>query len=115
MDIPELAGPFKLTNSNLSIQLRRGILGAYVLGPLRADGHLTVRLTGRSDTDLAAALRSHVERYEAFGFARAESALEALQLECLLFHHFEPADNPGHPEKPADSGWTCPICEGARR
>jgi hypothetical protein len=110
LDIPELAGPFKLTNSNLSIQIRRGILGAYVLGPLRMDGHLTVRLIGRSDTDLAAALRSQVERYEAFGFARAESALEALEIECRLFHHFEPADNPGHPEQPADSDWKCPIC-----
>ncbi len=111
MDIPELAGPFKLTGSNLSIQIRRGILGAYVLGPLRADGHLTVRLTGRADRDLAAALREHVERYEAFGFARAASPREALEIECRLYHHFEPADNAVHPQCAADRDWTCPLCQ----
>jgi hypothetical protein len=111
MDIPELAGPFKLTDSNLSIQVRRGILGAYVLGPLRADGHLTVRLTGRADGDLAAALRGHIDRYEAFGFARAASSREALDIECRLFHHFEPADNAIHPQPPPDSDWTCPLCQ----
>ncbi|HEX3066920.1 MAG TPA: hypothetical protein VHQ39_15620 [Dongiaceae bacterium] len=111
MDIPELAGPFKLTDSNLSIQVRRGTLGAYVLGPLRADGHLTVRLTGRADGDLAAALRGHIDRYEAFGFARAASSREALDIECRLFHHFEPADNAIHPQPPPDSDWTYPLCQ----
>jgi hypothetical protein len=111
MDIPELAGPFKLTGSNLSIQVRRGILGAYVLGPLRIDGHLTVKLTGRADADLAATLRDHVGRYEAFGFARAASSREALEIECQLFHHFEPADNTVHPQRPPDSDWICPLCQ----
>lgn len=111
MDIPELTGPFKLTGSNLSIQVRRGILGAYVLGPLRADGHLTVRLTGRADDDLGATLRGHIEHYEAFGFARAACSREALEIECRLFHHFEPADNAVHPQRPPDSDWTCPLCQ----
>ena len=110
MDIPALAGPFKLTRSNLAIHVRGGTPGAFVLGPLRMDGHLTVKLTGRAD-DLAQALRSHIERYEAFGFVRAASPEEALAIECLLFHHFEPADNTGHPQVPEGNGWRCPGCE----
>ena len=110
MDIPELAGPFKLTNSNLAIHVRGGVRGAYVVGPLRADDNLTVKLTGRAD-DLASALRGHIERYEAFGFVRAGSAQEALAIECQLFHHFEPADNAGHPQAAADSTWQCPVCQ----
>ena len=112
MDLPELAGPFKLTNSNLAIRVRGRVPGAFVLGPLRMDGHLTVKLTGRAD-DLAQALRSHIERYEAFGFVRAASTEEALAIECLLFHHFEPADNTGHPQVPEGSRWICPVCEAA--
>ncbi len=112
MDIPELAGPFKLTSSNLAIQVRGGVLGAYVLGPLRVDGHLSVKLTGRAD-DLAAALRGHIERYEAFGFVRAGSTQEALAIECRLFHHFEPADNAGHPQAAAGSGAQCPVCQAS--
>lgn len=110
MDLPEIAGPFKLTSSNLAIQIRGGVPGAFVLGPLRSDGHLTVKLTGRAD-DLAQALRSHIERYEAFGFIRAASKEEALAIECLLFHHFEPADNTAHPQVPEGSSWRCPVCE----
>lgn len=113
MDIPALAGPFKLTSSNLAIQVRGGAPGAFVLGPLRMDGHLTVKLTGHGD-DLAQAMRSHVGRYEAFGFVRAASSQEALAIECLLFHHFEPADNAGHPKIPEGNGWTCPGCEQQR-
>lgn len=110
MDIPALSGPFKLTSSNLAIQVRGAVPGAFVLGPLRMDGHLTVKLTGRAD-DLAQALRAHIERYEAFGFVRASSSEEALATECLLFHHFEPADNAGHPQIPEGSNWRCPVCE----
>ena len=111
MEIPELNGPFKLTNSNVSIHLRKGVLGAFVLGPLRADGHLTVRLTGRSDVDMAGDLRRHIDKYDAFGFARAMSAAEALEMECLLYHHFEPVDNAAHPDRPAESDGTCPVCK----
>ena len=113
MDIPELIGPFKLTNSNVSIHLRKGVLGAFVLGPLRIDGHLTVRLTGRSDADMAGDLRRHIDKYDAFGFTRATNAAEALEMECQLYHHFEPVDNAAHPGQPAESGWTCPICKAS--
>ena len=111
LDIPDLAGPFKLTNSNVSLHIRGSAPGVYVMGPLRADGHLTVKLTGRSDADLAAALRRHTDKYEAFGFARAGSTPEAFEMECRLYHHFEPVDNPAHPDPPPQSDWRCPICQ----
>jgi hypothetical protein len=111
MDLPDLTGPFKLTASNISINVRRGTAGAYVLGPLQPDGRLTVRLTGRSESDMAADLRGLIEKYEAFGFVRADSPETALALECLLYHHFEPADNAAHPGRGVqDSNWTCPVC-----
>ena len=113
MDIPDLIGPFKLTKSNVSIHVRKGSLGAFVLGPIRADGHLTVRLTGRSDTDMADDLRRHIDKYDAFGFARATSAEEALDMECRLYHHFEPADNAAHPERPPQGDWMCPVCKAS--
>jgi len=117
MDIPDLTGPFKLTASNVTINIRRGTVGAYVLGPLQFDGRLTVRLTGRSESDMAADLRGLMEKYEAFGYVRAESAEAALALECRLYHHFEPADNAVHPARsgdPGDNGWICPVCGEAK-
>jgi hypothetical protein len=96
LDIPDLTGPLKLTNSNVSIHIRRGTLGAYVLGPIRADGHLTVKFAGRSDADLAGGLRQHTDKYDAFGFVRADSPQQAFDMECRLYHHFEPADNAAH-------------------
>jgi hypothetical protein len=111
LDIPDLTGPFKLTNSTVSIHIRGGTLGVYVLGPLRADGHLTVKFIGRSDGDLAGGLRRHTDKYDAFGFARAGSAMEAFEMECRLFHHFEPVDNATHPTRLAESDWKCPICQ----
>ena len=114
MDLSDLAGPFKLTASNISINVRRGTVGAYVLGPLRPDGHLTVRLTGRSESDMAADLRGLIEKYEAFGYVRADSAERALALECLLYHHFEPADNASHPLPGIEGNdWTCPVCKAS--
>lgn len=111
MDLPDLTGPFKLTASNISINIRRGTVGAFVLGPLRLDGHLTVRLTGRSESDMAADLRGLIEKYEAFGYVRADSPEAALAQECLLYHHFEPADNTAHPARAVEGGdWTCPVC-----
>ena len=115
MDSPDLTGPFKLTASNISINVRRGTIGAYVLGPLRPDGHLTVRLTGRSEGDMAADLRGLIDKYEAFGYARADSPEAALALECLLYHHFEPADNAEHPARqPGGGDWACPVCGEAK-
>ena len=111
MDIPDLTGPFKLTNSNVSIHIRGGTLGVYVLGPLGAGGHLAVRFTGRSDADLAGNLRQHTDKYDAFGFTRAGSSQEAFEMECRLFHHFEPVDNATHPARPPESDWKCPICQ----
>jgi hypothetical protein len=110
LDIPELNGPFRLTNSNIAIHVRKGTLGAFVLGPLRHDGHLTVRRTGGSRADMAGDLRGHIGAYDAFGFTRAADAREALATECRLYHNFEPADNAGHPEKPPGAEWACPIC-----
>jgi hypothetical protein len=115
MDLPDLTGPFKLTASNISINIRRGTVGAYVLGPLQPDGRLTVRCTGRSERDMAADLRGRIEKYEAFGYIRADSPESALALECVLYHHFEPADNATHPARgPEDSEWTCPVCGASK-
>ena len=111
MEIPDLTGPFKLTASNISIRIRQGTLGAYVLGPMRSDGHLTVKFIGRSDDDLAGKLREHNAKYDAFGFARALSPLEAFRIECALYHHFEPADNPSHPQRAPGTDWNCPVCK----
>jgi hypothetical protein len=66
LDIPDLTGPFKLTNSNVGSHIRGGTLGIYVLAPLGADGHLAVKFTGRSDADLAGCLRQHADKYDAF-------------------------------------------------
>ena len=110
LDVPELNGPFRLTNSNIAIHIRKGTLGAFVLGPLRDDGHLTVRLTGRSEADMAGDLRRLIGAYDAFGFTRAADAVEALSSECRLYHNFEPADNAAHPDNPPAIDWACPVC-----
>jgi hypothetical protein len=66
LDIPDLTGPFKLTNSNVGIHIRGRTLGVYVLGPLSADGHLAVKFSGGSDADLAGCLRQHADKHDAF-------------------------------------------------
>jgi hypothetical protein len=34
----------------------------------------------------------------------------AFEMECHLYHHFEPADNAAHPERAAQGDWQCPLC-----
>jgi hypothetical protein len=85
--------------------------GAFALG--RAEGNtFYIRYVGRSDDDVAAALRGHVGNYLSFKFAYLGSPRAAFEKECQLYHDFGEAklNNRFHPLRPSASNWHCPRC-----
>jgi hypothetical protein len=110
--MPELAdlyGPYPLHPGPIRDLL---ILspGAYVLGDSDAGG-FHPRCVGRSDSDIAARLREFVGFYSEFKFAYCDSAREAFERECRLYHEFAASLDSGlHPSRRAHSDWRCPHC-----
>lgn len=98
--------------------------GAYVLN--QTDGTTDaetlppeVHYVGRADTDLRDRLKKHAkeELYDLFRFAHVSTLKECFELECRLYHRFEPIDNEYHPHQPEGKNYLCPFtgCEYATR
>jgi hypothetical protein len=113
MPIYAMSGPYLLADNTILASVPYRTPGVFVLGQLNARGALgTVHLIGRSDTDIAAALRNHARRYQAqaFLFEAARSALQAFEMECELFHQVNKSDLP-YPARSEGMGWMCPTCK----
>ncbi|HEX9465609.1 MAG TPA: hypothetical protein VGB82_23655 [Alphaproteobacteria bacterium] len=113
MTIFTLSGPHPLSGFAIGNVVPWQTPGVFVLGRLTSRGALRpVQLVGRSDSDLAAALREHARRYEAqaFLFERARSALAAFEMECELFHRLRSPEL-RHPQRTHGTTWRCPVCE----
>lgn len=109
----EMHGPFELSNQAVDSNITRTSAGNYALG--RVDnGTFFVSYVGRSDSDVNNRLKQWVgEKYQEFKFIYATSPKAAFEKECQNFHDFggsESLDNDIHPDRPANTGWKCPIC-----
>ena len=85
----------------------------YVLGGIRkgADGkpRFVIRYVRHVDGDLGGELRKHIGKYKGFRFKFFRSTRNAYDRECEVFHDFNPSDNTGHPEKPKNTKFACPV------
>lgn len=85
----------------------------YVLGGIRkgSDGkpRFAIRYVSHVDGDLGEELRRHIGKYKGFRFKFFRSTHNAYDRECEIYHEFSPSDNAGHPEKPKNTKFTCPV------
>jgi hypothetical protein len=105
-----LTNAISLTTASIDANITRKNPGVYVLGPSDPRGGVTVNYVGRSDTDLAARLKTHVGKYTHFVFATATSASDAFVKECEMYHEWSPTANEAHPARPENSLTKCPRC-----
>jgi hypothetical protein len=103
-----LNGNFDLTKDTVD-RIVSNKPGAYLLGKKNSDGTMMVHYAGRSDYDLNARLKNHVDNYPAFAFINLDTRKQAYDKECWLYHTFNPRDNSVHPAKPSDTSYTCSI------
>ena len=104
-----LNGPYSLTGPGILAAVSGYSPGAYALGKSET-GTFHVHYVGRSDTDVAARLQQHVEKwYPQFKFGYFQTAKAAFEKECHLYHDFNPPDNKVHPARPANENWRMPC------
>ncbi|MTD93389.1 hypothetical protein GIW81_03445 [Hyphomicrobium sp. xq] len=105
-----LSGPCALTYADINRNVQQGRPGNYVAGDLNEHGGITVERAGRSDHDVHGRLQDYIGVYRYFKFGYAQSAREAFEKECRLYHDFDPPDNAIHPDRPNGTNWMCPCC-----
>ena len=105
-----LYGPYPLRQETVKDLVILALPGTYVLGDTDAGG-FHPRCVGRSDFDVASRIREFVGFYSEFKFAYCDSAHQAFEAECRLYHEFaERLDSALHPSRRAYSAWRCPHC-----
>ncbi len=104
-----LDGEYPLTESGIDTNVSRTSAGAYALGRTKDEKYL-ISYVGRSDDDVNARLKQHVNDYDRFKYGYFSSAKAAFEKECNLYHDFTPFDNKIHPARPNNSNWSCPRC-----
>lgn len=100
-----MIGPYNI--SEVEKYLKDGAIGVYIL----SRGDNVAHYVGRSG-NLKARLQRHGQDnqgYIHFWYEQVNSALEAYDLECELYHKYNPSDNENHPAIPPGSTWTCPV------
>jgi hypothetical protein len=103
-----LHGPYPFTQASLNSKLSRGI-GVYVLDRNNNET-FEVHYVGRSDVDISVRLSDHIGKgYTRFKYGYLKTAKEAYELECRIYHDFNPPDNVIHPDAPEGLNCTCPV------
>lgn len=112
MAVTGLDGPYKLTNERIDEVVKKKSPGTYALDRNPDDPAFKVARVGRSDTDVAARLKSYVGgKYKYFKFGYSSSAKAAFEKECTLYHDFNPPDNAIHPDRPEGTDYDCPVSD----
>src|SRR3954469_20141965 len=106
-----LNGPFALQAAEIDKEISRKSAGVYILDRSHEDGPFHISYVGRSDTDLAARLREHGEKYKRFKFEFHATPEEAFARECALYHQYNPPSTIAHPPRPIGSKWKCALCK----
>ena len=109
MALPSLSGPHILSIRSIDQTITDKMPGVHVPNA-RVGGVLTARRAGRSEDDLATRIKEFVGLYSDFSCAVASLPKHAYELECELYHAWMPPENTGHPARPDDADWSCPIC-----
>jgi hypothetical protein len=106
-----LSGPHSLDAETIAAVVSRVAAGVFALGRSES-ATFYIRYVGRSDSDVAMALKEHVGDYQHFKFAYFGSPRTAFEKECQLYHDFGEAklNNKFHPLRPASGNWHCPRC-----
>ncbi len=115
-----LFGPFPLTEDSITENVidraDQWMIGAFALGKIvggeMTEDHgrkkFTIQAAGRSDHDIAAALKDYVGQFDAFKFHTYASTRRAFEKECQLFHQFKLAEKMDHPAPPENTKFKCP-------
>ncbi len=108
----DMKGPFPLESKEVDDQVSKKSAGNYALGKEREKGNFIPKYVGRSDTNVNARIKDHVDsEYPLFKFSYAESSKEAFKKECKNYHDFvKNLDNDIHPDRPDGKDWKCPVC-----
>jgi len=111
MPVTGLRGPFPLRDIVIDKEVVLRGPGAFVLGDPENTTTLQVFFAGRSDHSLNNQLHVYVGRYHYFSYEYSGTAQRAFEAECVLYHEFDPRDNPAHPRRPSGESWACPVCK----
>jgi hypothetical protein len=110
MPITGLFGPHDLTERVIDEIATSKSIGNYACGYVNDASVFIVSYTGRSDSDLNGRLKQHVGKYKKFKYGYMQTAKDAFEKECSIYHDFSPPDNQVHPARPANTSLTCPRC-----
>jgi len=109
-----LSGPYRLVDYEINQNIDR-CPGTYVLGYINQENLFAIKYVGRSDIDLNKRLHDWIgENYSSFKASCFNTAKEAFNRECQIYHDFggsERLDNKEHPDRPDNANWECPICD----
>lgn len=109
-----MQGSYTLNKLTVDAHVTRTSAGNYALGYVNDKGKFIVQYVGRSDSDVNNRIKNHAEEgYKSFKYSYATSPKAAFEKECHNYHDFGGNDslrNKFHPDRPANSGWKCPVC-----
>ncbi len=111
-----LTGFFRLDRATVNACVTKASAGAYVLAQHSHRDVFNVLRAGRSDVHVNGRLLSYLSgadyraEYTAFAFAYAGGKKAAYELECQLYHQFNPPFNELHPDTPNGMRLKCPLC-----
>lgn len=111
-------GPLPFTSDGVYDNVPLGYKGVYALGYSDGTKGMKVLRIGRSDTCLNTRLLQYLQdtdyaRCTHFFFEFTISVRRGYELECQLFHDYDPSLNFNHPGVPSGTNHACPVdgCE----
>lgn len=97
-----MQGPFRLDPKTVESKVKSRP-GVFILGN-NIHGTFVAKLTGKTSSDLNAALKAVIGRFDSFYYEHANDPGDAYQKECMYYHSYTDKgyrlENEGHPEKP---------------
>ena len=107
-----LQGAYALDAATVDRVVTQRSPGAFALGHKDTGRPFSIGLVGRADGSLNVRLKQQagVTGYTAFMFQYCDTARQAFETECTVFHTFAPPDNKAHPLRPLSADWKCPGC-----
>ena len=108
-----MEGPYRLNFDTIDKKVNRVSSGNYAIGRRSKNGIFLFRVIGRANKDLNSKLKSWLDKTDKplFKFRFSESAREAFEKECTIYHDFVKDKKIKHPRRPTKSDWKCPRCK----
>jgi len=111
--MPSLLHAYPLDAATVDRVVTQRSPGAYVLGHKEPGRSFSIGFVGRAEGSLNVRLKQQAGAtvYTAFTFQYCDTAQQAFEAECTVFHTFAPPHNKSHPARPANGDWKCPGCK----